>query len=139
LWFIREEEVSTMIRSMVNSDDSRPLRIDQTLSSLATTIICRMYIGGKYSNQDLRGFISMVKESFILLGSFNIIDYITYLDWMDLQGINRWMKKLHTKQDHLLEKVIDEHISHNDPKITHDLVNVLLVESTDKNREFKIS
>jgi hypothetical protein len=47
LWFIREEEVSTMIRSMVNSDDSRPLRIDQTLSSLAMTIICRMYIGGK--------------------------------------------------------------------------------------------
>jgi hypothetical protein len=128
-----------MIHSIVNSYDSLPLRINQTLSSLTTTIIHRMYIDGKYSNQDLRGFISMVRESFLLLGSFNIRDYITYLDWMDLQGLNRWMKKLHTKQDHLLEKVIDEHIAHNDPKITHDLVNVLLAESTDKNREFKIS
>ena len=35
--FIREEEVSDMIRSIVNSDhDSRPLNIYQTVASLAT-------------------------------------------------------------------------------------------------------
>jgi len=137
--FIREEEVSTMIRSIVNSDDSRPLNINQTLASLGTAIICRMAFGRKYSDQDLRGFSSMVRESFFLLGSFNIGDYIPYLDWMDLQGLNRRLKKLQKTQEHLLEKVIDEHIARNDPNITHDLVDILLAASADKDREFQIS
>jgi hypothetical protein len=58
---------------------------------------------------------------------------------MDLQGLNRRMKKLHKTQDHLLEKVIDEHVARNDPNITHDLVDILLAASADKDREFQIS
>ena len=82
--FVREEEVSAMIRSIINSDNSRPLNIMKALSSLATAIICRMAFGKKYSDKDLKGFNSMVRESLLLLGSFNIGDYLPYLSWMDL-------------------------------------------------------
>jgi hypothetical protein len=52
-----------MIHSIANLDDSRPLRINQTLSSLAMTIICRMYIGGKvdvYSHLELNNWCDKV-------------------------------------------------------------------------------
>jgi len=137
--FIREEEASAMIRSIINSDDSVPLSIKQTVSCLSTAIICRMAFSRKYSDQELRAFNSMIRESFLLLGSFNIGDYIPYLDWMDLQGLNRRMKKLHKTHDYLLEKIIEEHVARNDPKMTHDLVDVLLAASAEKDGEFQVS
>eukprot|EP00253_Pinus_taeda_P019101 PITA_19101 len=137
--FIREEEVSAMIRSIVNSDDSLPLSINQTLTSFSTAINCRTAFGRKHSEQELRAFSSMVTESFLLMGSFNIGDLVPYLDWMDLQGFNRRMRKVHKEQDQLLEKIIDEHVARNDPNITHDFVDALLAASADKDREVEIS
>eukprot|EP00253_Pinus_taeda_P031948 PITA_31948 len=135
---IREEEASAMIRS-INSDDSRPISIIQTFSSLVTAIICRMTFGRNYSAQDSKAFSSMVGESFLLMGSFNIGDYIPYLDWMDLQGLNRRLKKLRTIQEQLLEKVMDDHVARYDSSVAHDLVDVLLAASADKDSEFQIS
>lgn len=140
--FIREDEVFAMIRSITNSDaykGCRPLNINQTVASLATAVICRMAFSKKYSDQDSRAFNSMVKEGLLLLGTFNVGDYIPFLAWMDLQGLNRRMKKLHTTQDQLLEKVIEEHVAQNGTKTTPDLVDVLLAASTDKDRDFQIS
>eukprot|EP00253_Pinus_taeda_P034812 PITA_34812 len=140
--FIREDEVSAMIRSIVNSDahkDSRPVNIKQLASSLVTAIVLRMTFGKKYSDRDSGAFSSMIKESLLLLGSFNIGEYIPYLNWMDLQGLNRRLKKLRTTQDQLLEKVIEEHAAQNRSNMTHDLVDALLAASADKDRELQIS
>lgn len=93
--FIREEEVFAMIHSIIKSDDSRPLNIRKSVSSLAMAITCRMEFGKRYSGKNLKGFNSMVKESLMLLSSFNIRDYLPFLGWMGLQGVNRQMKKLH--------------------------------------------
>eukprot|EP00253_Pinus_taeda_P009773 PITA_09773 len=139
---IREDEVTAMIRSIINSDahkGSCPLNINQTTSSLATAILCRMAFSKRYSDQESRAFSSLVKESLLLLGSFNIGEYIPCLDWMDLQGLNLWVKKLHSTQDHLLEKVIEEHVAQNGANNTHDLVDALLAASADKDSEFQIS
>eukprot|EP00253_Pinus_taeda_P007156 PITA_07156 len=139
---IREEEVSAMIRSIINFDANngdRAININQAVSSLATAIICRMTFGKKYSDQDTKAISSMVKEGLLLFGAFNIGDYLPYLDWMDLQGLNRRMKKLHTTQDQLLEKIIDEHVAENGANIRHNLVDVLLSASKDKDRQFQIS
>lgn len=87
--FIRKEEVSVMIRSITNNSD-HPINIGQTVSTLTKDIICRMTFGRKYSDHDFignKGVIAMIKETFLLLGEFNIGDYIPYLAWMDLQGI----------------------------------------------------
>eukprot|EP00253_Pinus_taeda_P013809 PITA_13809 len=98
---IREDEVTAMIRSIINSDahkGSCPLNINQTTSSLATAILCRMAF-----------------------------------------SLNLWVKKLHSTQDHLLEKVIEEHVAQNGANNTHDLVDALLAASADKDSEFQIS
>jgi cytochrome P450 len=79
----------------------------------------------------------MLRESFMLLGSFNIGDYIPYLDWMDLQGLNRRMKKIQKTQDYFLQKVIDERVAQNDPNVPRDLLDALLATSADT--EFQLS
>ena len=81
----------------------------------------------------------MVSEIVTIAGSFNIGDYIPYLDWLDLQGFNRRCKKVQKAQDDFLEKVIDEHAAQFDANAPRDLVDVLLAASTDENAEFRPS
>jgi len=145
LRFIREEEVSAMVRSINSaSEDSLTVNISKTLSALGIDIICRTAFSRKYSEQDLigsRGINSMIKETFVLAGSFNIGDYIPYLDWIDLQGFNRRLKNIHKTQDELLEKIIEEHVStaQNNPNVMPDLVDVLLAASEDEDMEIQIT
>ncbi|KAL5580346.1 hypothetical protein UlMin_012788 [Ulmus minor] len=60
---------------------------------------------GSESNE----FKDMVVELMTSAGFFNIGDFIPSISWMDLQGIERGMKRLHTKFDVLLTKMINEH------------------------------
>lgn len=148
----REEEVSAMILSIINSnsdhpqDDPRPLNVSKTVSALANAIICKMALGKKYSDEDINGshgFNSVIKESLLLAGSFNMGDYIPYLAWMDhLRGFYRRLKKVHKEQDQFLEKVIEEHIAvtaQNGPSDPRDLVDVLLAVSEDNDMELRIT
>eukprot|EP00253_Pinus_taeda_P006106 PITA_06106 len=141
---IREEEVSAMISAIVTSyhEGFSPVNISKAVSALGIDIICRIAFGKKYCDQDLIGGIginSMIKETFVLAGSFNIGDYIPYLAWMDLQGLNRRLKNIHKIQDDLLEKILEEHFSQNNPKAMPDLVDVLLAASADENLGFQIT
>lgn len=103
-----------------------------------------MALGRKYSDEDVvgsAGFNSMVKETLLLAGSFNVGDYVPYLAWIDdLRGLNRRLKNVHISQDQYLEKVIDEHVNaQNDCNVAEDLVDVLLAASEDKDMEFQIT
>ena len=60
---------------------------------------------GEESNK----FKDMVVELMTTAGYFNIGDYIPSIAWMDLQGIERGMKRLHKRFDVLLKKMIEEH------------------------------
>jgi len=134
-----------MIRSISNSyhEGFLPVNISKIVSTFGINVICRMAFGRKYSEQHLiggMGINSMIKETFILAGSFNIGDYIPYLAWMDLQGLNRRLKNIHKIQDDLLEKIVEEHVSaQNKPNVMPDLVDVLLAASADENMEFPIT
>jgi cytochrome P450 len=140
---IREEETSAMIRSLINISDHPVSNITKTASELTNALICRMAFGRKYSDQDLiggEGIDSMIKETFLLAGSFNIGDYIPFLARMDLQGLNRRFKNIQKTYDYLLEKIINEHASHkNKPNAIPDLVDVLLAASAVETMEFKIT
>ena len=61
----------------------------------------------------------MIREILLLVSYVNIGDHIQYLAWIDhLRGINRRLKNVHSTRDALLEKIIDEHVGHNEPNIT---------------------
>jgi hypothetical protein len=65
----------------------------------------------------------------------NIGDYIPYLAWMDLQGLNRRLKNIHKTQ----EKIVEEHFSQNKPNVMPDLLDVLLAASADENLGLQIT
>ena len=93
-----------MIRSIGNT--VHPVNISETVSTLVSNIICMMTFGRKYSDLDSirgKGINSMIKESFVVVGAFNFGDYIPYLAWMELQGLNRYMNDIHS--------LIDEHVA----------------------------
>lgn len=129
-----------MIRCIANSD--HPVNISKTVSTLVNDILFRMTFGKKCSDQDSirgKGINSMMKESFVVAGAFNVGDYIPYVGWMDLQGLNRRFKEIHSIQDEFLEKVIEEHVAQNDPNVERDLVDVLLAASADKDMQPQIT
>jgi hypothetical protein len=66
---------------------------------------------------DGKGFTDLVLEVSTAVGSFNIGDFIPYLDWLDLQGIKRSLKKANTRFDAFAEKMIDDHVDHRMARI----------------------
>eukprot|EP01018_Ginkgo_biloba_P009665 Gb_38569 [translate_table: standard] len=109
--FVREEEVNTMIQSIlehtVKYGSKIPFNVSKIVSGVSTDIICTMAFGRKYSSEtfDNRGFKAVIQEYFYLLGAFDIGDFIPWLAWMDLQGLNRRQKSMHKTLDAFSEKL----------------------------------
>ncbi|KAI9194519.1 hypothetical protein LWI28_006744 [Acer negundo] len=68
---------------------------------------CVFVTKGLESNE----FKDMVVELMTITRYFNIGDFIPSIAWMDLQGIERGMKKLHKSLDVLITKMIKEHMA----------------------------
>jgi len=115
---VREEEVSLMIRSIWEKSKSGTIAVDvsKAISILTSNIVWRMLAKRKFADDDLggdfKGFKDLLVELITTAGAFNIGDFIPYLDWLDLQGINRRMKKAHQTFDEFAEKIIDDHVAH---------------------------
>jgi hypothetical protein len=113
---VREEEVSLMIRSIWEKSKSGTIAVDvsKAISTLTSNIVWRMLAKRKFADDDLggdfEGFKDLLVELITTAGAFNIGDFIPYLDWLDLQGINRRMKKIHQTFDEFAEKIIDDHV-----------------------------
>jgi cytochrome P450 len=113
---VREEEVSMMVRSIWEESESGriPVNVTKALSSAMANIIWRILAKKKFSEVDLgtdgKGFKDLVLEVSAALGSFNIGDFIPNLDWLDLQGVKRRLKKANARFDAFAEKMIDDHL-----------------------------
>lgn len=106
-------------------------------------------LGKKYLDREEAGkvvspeeFKEMMDELFLLNGVLNIGDYIPWLNFLDLQGYIRRMKKLSKKFDRFLEHVLDEHNERRRVEgerfVAKDMVDVLLQLADDPNLEVKI-
>jgi len=100
-----------------------------------------MVLGKKYLHKETE-CKWMVDEWFFLNGVLNIGDSIPWLDWMDLQGYIKRMKKLSKMFDRFLEHVVDEHNGRRhlegESFIAKDMVDVLLEIASDPDLEVKI-
>ncbi|XP_057869303.2 cytochrome P450 750A1-like [Cryptomeria japonica] len=77
-------------------------------------------------------------EAAVTVGAVNIGDFIPYLDWMDLQGVKRRLKKVHNSIAQVIKKIIEEHqqrrmkLHKEQNAATKGLIDVLLeMESLD--------
>ncbi|KAI4343947.1 hypothetical protein L6164_011235 [Bauhinia variegata] len=111
---LRQEEVSRLMRNLASVGSKANL--GQLLNVCTTNALGRAMIGRRVFNDGSVGcdpradeFKSMVVELMELAGVFNIGDFIPALEWLDLQGVQAKLKKLHKRFDAFLTNIIEEH------------------------------
>jgi cytochrome P450 len=156
--YIRSEEVLALLRDVhrgaAAAGAGRALVLKDYLSTVSLNVITRMVMGKKYLEKEVRDeagsvittpeeFKWMIDELFLLNGVLNIGDSIPWLDWMDLQGYIKRMKKLSKKFDRFLEHVVEEHSERcyrdGESFVATDMVDVLLQFASDPNLEVKLN
>uniref|UniRef100_A0A0E0M1R5 Uncharacterized protein n=1 Tax=Oryza punctata TaxID=4537 RepID=A0A0E0M1R5_ORYPU len=154
--YIRREEVHAMLRDLHAASGSGrrvAIMIKDYLSTASLNMITRVVMGKRYvqgevihergSVRTLAQFKELLEELFFLNGVFNVGDQIPWLDWLDLQGYVKRMKKVSKALDQLLEHVVDEHIERRQREgngfVERDMVDVLLRLADDSSLEVKLS
>ena len=82
-----------------------------TVNALGRVMLGQRVFGDGSGKADPQAdeFKSMVVELMVLAGVFNIGDFIPALEWLDLQGVQAKMKKLHKRFDRFLSAILEEH------------------------------
>lgn len=116
--------MATLTRVLVSAGKS-PVKLGQLLNVCTTNALARVMLGRRVfadGNGDVDPkadeFKDMVVELMVLAGEFNLGDFIPSLEWLDLQGITKKMKRLHARFDSFLSTILEEHktvgLSHGD-------------------------
>ncbi|XP_048530241.1 trimethyltridecatetraene synthase-like [Triticum urartu] len=154
--YIRREEVLALLGDLYRggAGAGRVVVLKDYLSTVSLNVITRMVMGKKYLEKEVRDeagavittpeeFKWMIDELFLLNGVLNIGDSIPWLDWMDLQGYIKRMKKLSKMFDRFLEHVVDEHSERRrregESFVVKDMVDVLLQFASDPGLEVKLN
>ncbi|OIT30640.1 PREDICTED: cytochrome P450 71A3-like [Nicotiana attenuata] len=128
---VREEEISNMIEKIRQEcDSSSVINLRDHLCSLTEKVISRVALGRKY-NEGGKGINAkaVLDEFGDILGTFNVGDYIPWLEWVNkINGLDTKVDKVAKELDTFLENVIEEHIKKGEYGAgeAKDLVDVLL-------------
>nr|ACO35754.1 flavonoid 3'-hydroxylase [Dahlia pinnata] len=136
---IRQEEVAILTRALIGAGEST-VKLGQLLNVCTTNALARVMLGRRVFGDtgDLKAdeFKDMVVQLMVLAGEFNIGDFIPALDWLDMQGIAKKMKKLHAQFDSFLNAILEEHKSGNGRTSGHgDLLSTLIALKDDADGE----
>ncbi|XP_043687871.1 cytochrome P450 71A1-like [Telopea speciosissima] len=130
LRFIREEEVSSMIHSIVATDHQSSINLNEVMLSLVNNIICRIAFGQRHQEVCQRSrFQDILQEAQALLGGFYVEDYFPSVGWIIdiLSGQNAKLEKNFKELDEFYEQVISDHLNPSRSEPDHeDIVDVLL-------------
>ncbi|GLJ22366.1 hypothetical protein SUGI_0421020 [Cryptomeria japonica] len=116
--YVREEEMLVIVRSVweMSGQGRKPVNVTNLFSSFGQAVMWRILSCTKISfhgDTHLGGHGEEIKkmaaEAAATIGLINIGDFIPYLDWMDLQGVKRRMKKVHESFDQVVSKIVEEH------------------------------
>lgn len=111
----RDEEMGYMLSAMYDSSKkSETIVVPEMLTYAMANMIGQVILSRRVfetKGEESNEFKDMVVQLMTVAGYFNIGDFIPFLAWLDLQGIERGMKALHNKFDALLTRMIDEHMS----------------------------
>ncbi|KAE8683956.1 Flavonoid 3',5'-hydroxylase [Hibiscus syriacus] len=138
---VRQEEIRVLVRALASAKTK--VNLGQLLNVCTVNALGRVMMGKRVfgdgsgaADPKADEFKSMVVELMKLAGVFNIGDFIPALEWLDLQGVQGKMKKLHKRFDRFLSGILEEHkikAGEDDRKEKHsDLLSTLIsLESAD--------
>ncbi|CAL9132980.1 unnamed protein product, partial [Musa acuminata var. zebrina] len=132
-WASVREEVDAAVRA------GAAVNLGELMFNLTKNITFRAAFGTQ-SHENQEEFIAILQEFSLLFGAFNIGDFIPWVSWMDLQGINKRFKVAREALDGFIDKIIEEHMAN--PKEADaedsDMVDEMLAffeESRDRTKE----
>ncbi|XP_006351418.1 cytochrome P450 71A2-like [Solanum tuberosum] len=145
---VREEEISNMIdkiRQQCDSSNSVVIDLRDVFSCMTNNIISRVAIGRTYNEGESEIAVkALIEELLILIGTFNIGDYIPWLKWLNkINGLNTRVNKVAKDLDAFIESVIEERKIRN-KKVecsageAKDFVSVLLEIQNGKETGFPV-
>ncbi|KAJ3703178.1 hypothetical protein LUZ61_006883 [Rhynchospora tenuis] len=145
--YIRVEEMQNLLRELFRSS-GKVVILKDFMSTFSLNVISRMVLGKNYLGKSEgtivlpEEFKRMLDELFLLSGVLNIGDLIPWLNFLDLQGYVKRMKKLSEKFDRIFEHVLDEHndrrLHEGENFVARDMVDVLLQLADDPTLEVKL-
>nr|ACZ63205.1 flavonoid 3',5'-hydroxylase [Vinca major] len=110
---VRISELGHMLETMYESSKKgEAVVVAEMLTYAMANMIGQVVLSRRVfvtKGSDSNEFKDMVVELMTSAGLFNIGDFIPSIAWMDLQGIEGGMKRLHKKFDVLLTKLLEEH------------------------------
>ncbi|XP_074575759.1 flavonoid 3',5'-hydroxylase 1-like [Curcuma longa] len=127
----RREEVGRMLQGMLSAgSEGKPVAVAASLIYTMANMIGRVILSrrvfeeqGTASNE----FKDMVVELMTLAGQFNIGDFIPAVAWLDLQGLEGTMRRVHKRFDAVLERMVEEHAAtRKERRGSPDLLDVLM-------------
>ncbi|KAK8553374.1 hypothetical protein V6N13_062182 [Hibiscus sabdariffa] len=152
--FIRVEEMRGLV-SRLYGLSGKPVLLREQLLYFTLCIMSRMVLGKRHfglsgdgrlgSNSILtpREFQEMIDEVLLLNGVFHIGDWISWLEFLDLQGYLKRMKALKKKLDRFLDHVFDEHKRRKEELrkdfVPENMVDLLLQLADDPDLDVKLS
>lgn len=102
-----------MVRTMLESSSRNELVVvPETLICATANIIGQVMLSRRVfdvSGSDLSEFKVALKDLMTGGGLFNVGDFVPSIAWMDLQGIQAKMKRVHERLDEMIKRLLDEH------------------------------
>ncbi|CAI9108446.1 OLC1v1008035C1 [Oldenlandia corymbosa var. corymbosa] len=108
---VREEEVALMVEKIAESCMSHsPFNITEMSATLTNNIISRVVIGRRYSEEKSGSNFKKIFEEFLeLFRSFNVGDYIPWLEWINhINGLEAKVNRVAKELDEYFENIVEE-------------------------------
>ncbi|CAA0834022.1 Cytochrome P450 84A1 [Striga hermonthica] len=130
-WASVRDEVDVMVRAVAASSGS-PVNVGELVFGLTRDVIYRAAFGSG-SKEGPEEFIKILQEFSKLFGAFNVADFIPWLGWVDLQGLNGRLVRARDSLDRFIDIIIDEHMRKEKPDgpVDSDMVDELLAFYSD--------
>nr|AYM55677.1 cytochrome P450 [Croton stellatopilosus] len=143
---IREEEVGSLIDSILksSSSSSSPVDLSEKMLALTANTICREAFGKSFEAKGFsqERFQEVIHEGLAVLGSFSAADFFAGIGWIvdRLTGLHARREKTFLEFDEFYQKVIDDHIQKGKRSYGHeDIIDVLLELEKDQTAGIQLS
>lgn len=120
---VREEEISLMLEKIRESClSSSDICISKILATLNNNIVSMVAIGKRYSEETGGSkFKDLFPELSMLVGAFNVGDYIPWLGWINhINGLEAKVTRVAKDLDRYLEKIVEEGITRSKKRVSND-------------------
>ncbi|XP_028799672.1 cytochrome P450 71D10-like [Neltuma alba] len=140
--FIREEEVSALVKDVFSSAGS-VINLSEKIFSTITSIVARAAFGRKSGNGDQEAFLSTLDDITKMVGGFSIVDLFPSIEVLQrITGMKARLERVHKLNDQVLENIIRNHKERKVKSNENDeenLVDVLLKIQEAKDQEFPLT